>query len=179
MACERSTYETWRTDGAMERYDENYYRHILPVCTGKVLDLGCGYGLLALRMAEKPEVESIVMMDKFPMDERLQNDKFIHYERDLSKGFEFAGTFDTIVATEFVEHIKREDIDVVLCSVKAHLDPSGWFCGSTPIKKVPTVNPFHLYEYTFEEWNAILKSYFPKAALSDVGLNCMVWKAQV
>lgn len=160
---------------ATERYDaridpeewKSYFRHyadiILPMCRGKVLDLGCGQGWLTKEIASLPEVDSILAVDKFGEQPEENKDIRITYVQSeipaKEEEFNFLPNFDTIVSTEFVEHITQENLEVLLPKIHKWLAPNGLFVGSTPNKLVPTVNPYHLREYTVDELKELFDKY--------------------
>lgn len=162
----------------MKVYDEAYYNMLLPMIWGTVLDIGCGACMFAKRYAEKDVVSKVYCVDKFPINERYHNPKFEHVETNITDGFSIPEKANVIVSTEFIEHITREQLEPLLKIVKEHLEMGGSFIGSTPDKKVPTTNPYHLYEYTRGELEEILKEHFEEVEMHDTGQNCVIWHAQ-
>jgi O-antigen biosynthesis protein len=73
-------------------------------------------------------------------------------------------SFDVIVCFEAIEHIAEHDR--LIGEVVRLLKPNGVFIVSTPNKDVykagpEEVNPFHVKELTFAEFDALLSSHFP------------------
>lgn len=173
MSDERSTHKTHTENPDQLLYDESYYKVLTPHITGDVLDIGAGALMFVKRYIDNPNVKSVTAIDKFEEDytaERLKKISWICPE-PLPWG-----KFDTIVSTEFIEHIKRKELEPLLEQIKSRL--KGKFVGSTPNKKVPTTNPYHLYEYTLDELRDIFNKYFSKVQMSDTGQNCIVWMAE-
>lgn len=180
-ADERSTPETHKRDPHCERYDWVYYKQLMPYIKGEVLDIGAGAGMFTKEYVKKDEVISVIAIDKYtdelPQDHpKITVGKFdLPDELGVSKE---SATFDTIVATEFLEHIERNKLEPLLEKVKALLKPKGQFVGSTPNKISPTKNPYHLYEYKLSELASILRKFFKYVEIWDDGENCSLWVAQ-
>jgi len=181
MAKERCTEEVHRLDPNMRKYDWTYYNELLPYVKGEVLDIGCGAGMFAKEYAKKPEVTSVLGIDKYVEEMPTDVDKITCQQFDIPDelGYsEDSAKFDTIVSTEFVEHIPREKLEPLLDFVRNSLKDGGLFIGSTPNKKVPTTNPYHLYEYTLTELLSIYRGFFSEVEAYDNGQNCTVWIAK-
>lgn len=174
MAHERSTEYTHHQNPNQKRYDWAYYNALLPQIKGKVLDIGAGAGMFAKEYAKKEEVTEIVCIDKYtdelPEVEKLTRINWVCPEK-IPKG-----KFDTIVSTEFVEHIEREQFEPLLEQIVKAMNKDSVFVGSTPNKQVPTTNPYHLYEYTLPEITEIFKKYFSEVITWDTNVDfCTVW----
>lgn len=176
MAHERSTRETHAEDKNQRDYDEAYYFELTNWgwIRGKVLDIGAGALMFVKKYSSLGKVESILAIDKHEEDYQQTGIKLQKWEmgQDLPKG-----KFDTIVSTEFIEHITREQFDDLLEQIKDRLADGGNFVGSTPNKVQPTTNPYHLYEYTLDELKGILENNFEEVKIYDTGKYCTVWKA--
>jgi 2-polyprenyl-3-methyl-5-hydroxy-6-metoxy-1,4-benzoquinol methylase len=173
MADERSTHKTHNENPDQALYDESYYHALRGEIKGDVLDIGAGALMYVKRYINNPGVKSVTAIDKFREDYQANKLKLIDWvcPQELPKG-----EFDTIVSTEFIEHIERDQLEPLLEQICERL--TGKFVGSTPNKKVPTTNPYHLYEYTLSELQGILKKYFKKVKIKDTGYNCTVWIAE-
>lgn len=172
MADERSTIHTHTANPDQLRYDESYYIPLMTHITGNVLDIGAGALMFVKRYIDKPEVLSVTAVDKFQED----------YSHDKLRLIEWVcpdklpdDKYDTIVSTEFIEHIERDQLEPLLKQIQKRLMPGGKFIGSTPNKVAPTTNPYHLYEYTIDELKQILEQYFNKVYIEDTGLFCTIW----
>lgn len=176
MADERSTHQTHAKDPNQLAYDESYYKVLSPHITGDVLDIGAGALMFVRRYIDKDEVSLVVTADKY------QDKDFIH-DKLTKKSWVCPeklpeGQFDTIVSTEFIEHIEEDQLKPLLQQVTERLTDNGKFIGSTPNKVAPTTNPYHLKEYTLEELKEILSKYFTEIEIKDTGKYCTVWIAQ-
>lgn len=181
-ADERSNKKTYEVNPAFRSYDEAYYNALLPFIKGEVLDVGCGAGMFIIEYSKKDDVVSVVGIDKYIDEMPTDNPKVVAMQFKLPEEFgvsKDSAKFDTVVATEFLEHIKREDLEPMLEKIKAVMQPDALFVGSTPNKITETTNPYHLYEYTLTELVGILKNYFSDVQAWDTGKNCTVWIAKI
>ncbi|MBI3894519.1 MAG: methyltransferase domain-containing protein [Acidobacteria bacterium] len=133
----------------------------------KVLDAACGTGYGSALLAENAA-------EVFGMDISSEAVGYArsHYEsNNLHFGqadcltFPFSsGQFDCVVAFEIIEHLERpEEFLKELCRV---LTPDGLLLLSTPNRLYYTqdrgeVNPFHCREFSYSEFEEILKPIFP------------------
>lgn len=175
MAHERSTDYTHSSNPDQKRYDWLYYEALFPFIRGNVLDIGSGVLQFVREYSKYDKVESVVCLDKFT-EEAHNVPKTIRVEWICPEKIE--GNYDTIVSTEFIEHIKREQLEPLLENITECLNTNGRFVGSTPNKKYPTTNPYHLYEYTLPELEEILKKYFSYVDIKDIGMDCQIWIAE-
>lgn len=171
---ERSTEITHAENPDQFLYDDSYYKVLRNHIVGDVLDIGAGALMFVKDYINNPGVKSVLAIDKFD-EEAYETDKLTKVTWVCPEELP-EGKFDTIVSTEFVEHIERDQLEPLLEQIKPRL--TGKFIGSTPNKKVPTTNPYHLYEYTLEELRDILEKYFGSVHVEDTGYNCTVWIAQ-
>lgn len=163
-----------------EQQDKDYFRMyaklILPLVRGKVLDIGCGQGWLTKEMAEIPEVDMIDGVDKFSEQPVENQDAKITYVKAILPDINTdAEQFDTIVSTEFIEHITQPDLEMLLPKIHKWLKPDGLFLGSTPNKVQPTTNPFHLREYTAEELKPLFEKYNFRGEFDFPRRDLIVW----
>ena len=174
-AHERSTEYTHTLNPNQKRYDWAYYNALMPYITGYVLDIGAGAGMFAKEYSKKEEVTNVTCIDKYT-DELPTEDKIEKVNWVCPEKLPLTGKFDTIVSTEFIEHIEREQLEPLLEQIKAVMKEDGVFVGSTPNKQVPTTNPYHLYEYTLPELTDIFKKYFSEVTTWDTNVDfCTVW----
>jgi len=137
-----------------------------------VLDLGCGCGYGSAHLAEAPG--RLV----FGLDQSTEATGYgrSHYPssrlRFVRAGATAVplrtGTVDAVVAMEMIEHV--EDAKGVLSEAKRVLKPAGVLLVSTPNRLVTgTVdkpsNPYHVREYSPEEFSALLKGSFDEITL--------------
>lgn len=100
--------------------------------TLRVMDFGCGTGLLTLQLA--PHVQSIVGVDASPgMLEVFRNKATVQQLSnvqsvliDPATDFKLHGRYDRIVSTMTLHHV--EPIEALLRKFFEHLDPGGLLC---------------------------------------------------
>ena len=152
MATER--FNKYKDRDEDRVYFKMYADIILPKVKGKVLDLGCGEGWLTKEIAKMPSVETVIACDKFSEQPEENKDEKIEYIKSNINDLNFIGQFDTIVSTEFIEHITEEDLNKLLVKITKWLKPDGRFLGSTPNVNQHSGNPYHLREYSVDELKA-------------------------
>ncbi len=178
MAAERCNHEVYLENPDMRSYDLAYYNDLMQYVIGDVLDLGCGAGMFINEYIKKPDVYSVTAIDKY-IDEMPTHDKLVSIKQNIPDELKINGKFDTIVATEFVEHIEYDQLEPLLKKIKKLLKPTGRFIGSTPNKISPTTNPYHLYEYTLSELLSIYKNYFSEVEAWENGRHTTIWVAKL
>lgn len=173
-AHERSTEVTHKENPNQEKYDWAYYKALIPYITGNVLDIGAGAGMFVKEYSKKEEVNTVTCLDKYTeqlpiIDKVIRTDWICPQELPDE-------LYDTVISTEFIEHIEREQLEPLLEDIKNVLKEDGIFVGSTPNKQVPTTNPYHLYEYTLPELTEIFGQYFSEVKTWDTNVDfCTVW----
>jgi len=177
-AHERSTLTTHKENPNQEKYDWEYYKQLLPIISGDVLDIGSGAGMFVEQYAKEDAVKSVTCLDKY-LDELVSHDKVERVNWVCPEPLPELGVFDTVVSTEFIEHIERGQLEPLLEQIKKAMHADSVFIGSTPNKIAPTQNPYHLYEYTLSELLSIFKNYFTEVEAWDNGQNCTLWKAKL
>ena len=129
----------------------------------RVLDAGCGvgYGTAWLNNVANLVVgidNELGALNLAQHKYKKKNSVFINMDVTMM-GFEDQ-CFDVIVAFEVIEHIKQQYR--FLKEVQRILKPKGYFIVSTPFKKDRSSdNPFHVKELNFDDFSALLKSFFP------------------
>ncbi len=139
----------------------------------RVLDAGCGAGYGSAELART--ALAVVGVDVAP--EAIEFAR-AHYQSD-NLSFEQAScailpydasSFDLVVAFEVIEHL--QDWRAFLLETARVLSPNGQLVVSTPNKLYYTesrgphgANPFHVHEFTFDEFRQELNAVFPHVSL--------------
>lgn len=139
----------------------------------RVLDAGCGAGYGSAELAGA--ALWVTGVDRAPeavdfarASYRLPN---LRFEQASCEALPHRdGAFDLVVAFEVIEHL--ENWRAFLGEARRLLSPSGQFVVSTPNALYYTesrgpdgANPFHVHEFTFEEFRAELAAVFPHVSL--------------
>jgi SAM-dependent methyltransferase len=139
----------------------------------RALDAGCGAGYGSAELAKS--AASVVGLDVAPEAVAFARANYaspnLRFEQASCAALPHpAGAFDLVVAFEVIEHI--ENWREFLQEVRRVLAPTGQFIVSTPNLLYYTesrgpdgANPFHVHEFTFEEFRDELRSIFPHVAL--------------
>ncbi|MBY0503621.1 MAG: methyltransferase domain-containing protein [Bryobacteraceae bacterium] len=151
-------------------WNEHYARYLFASRLSRfrrVLDVGAGagYGAELLSHGAKFTVALDCAADALaitPVPDRVQGSA-----ASLPFG---PNSFDLIVAFEVIEHL--EDWAGFLREVRRVLAPGGQLIVSTPNKSYYAAaraqsgpNPFHVHEFTFDEFQGALREVFPHVAL--------------
>ncbi|HXN49521.1 MAG TPA: methyltransferase domain-containing protein, partial [Bryobacteraceae bacterium] len=139
----------------------------------RVLDAGCGTGYGCAALAG--QALSVTGLDIAP--EAIAHAR----EHSAAPGVEFLegscsamplpdAAFDLVISFEVIEHL--EDWNAFLLESRRVLAPGGIFLLSTPnrdyyaeARSVSGPNPFHVHEFTFDEFRAALGALFPHVHL--------------
>ncbi len=162
MSLERHDWsqEECQTDGNT-RYVTKYMDWITPQVYGYVCDIGSGLGYPTLKYCERDNVDFVVTNDKFYDEHKSTThpkmSRVIHTTEEFLQ--EENRMFDCITCTEHIEHLIPDTQFKLLDWVKTHLKPGGLFLGSMPDVE-RSANPWHIKEYTHEQWEEILHRYF-------------------
>ena len=134
---------------------------------GTVLDLGSGCGYGSAYLAEVPG-RVIIGLDRSHEATKYasmhyQGNRLSYLVGDASVLPVKTESIDAVIALEIVEHIKN--IESTMLEIKRVLKRQGIFIASTPnrlvtgTEKTPT-NPYHIREYTPNEFEALLTPLF-------------------
>lgn len=139
---------------------------------GRVLEIGTGTGYGIDIIA--PMVEHFVTMDKTRSGELGAMPANVEFKEGVVPPLPFADeSFDCVVSFQVIEHIKRDKEFVR--EVYRVLKPGGKFIVSTPNRPMSlTRNPWHVREYTPEQFKALLSTFQDVEAMGVAG-NEQVW----
>jgi len=147
------------------------YRFVLPLAEGKVvLDAatGTGYGAALLAQTSKfvvgvdiaPEALDLTSIDKSHANLHFTQMDCVHLSFQN-------GVFDLICAFEMIEHIA--EYRQVLGELNRVMRLGGKLILSTPNRKperpVPPPNPYHVKEFSSEEFREVLQDFFPQVEM--------------
>lgn len=135
---------------------------------GRVLDIACGSGYGSeIILQNNSNIEEFVGIDISKeaihyAQSTYGFDKTSYYVDDALNPnlYKTYGTFDTIISFETIEHFKGDKCFVE--NLYNLLKPDGTLIISTPFgrgKDKPCSSPFHVYQYTEEEFIEILKPF--------------------
>ena len=139
---------------------------------GCVLEIGTGTGYGIDIIA--PNVKRFVTMDKTRSEELGVMPENVEFVEAVVPPLPFADeSFDCVVSFQVIEHIKRDKEFVR--EVYRVLKKGGKFIVSTPNRPMSlTRNPWHVREYTAEQFGALLSEFADVEALGVAG-NEQVW----
>lgn len=159
------------------------YYTILDLCKNKtVLDLACGTGYGSYIM-------SSVAKKVYGFDiakEVIKKNKNKYICENLEFGVCSANSipcknnsFDIIVSCETIEHLNSEVADGFLAETKRLLKRNGYLFITTPnhnkTKTFESINPYHINEYTMENFEAKLKEYYKNVEIYFLDLNVVTY----
>lgn len=141
------------------------------VC-GDILEIGTGTGYGIDIIA--PRCRRFVTMDKTRSEELAAMPENVEFVQATVPPLPFADeSFDYVVSFQVIEHIKRDKEFVR--EVHRVLKKGGKFIVSTPNRPMSlTRNPWHVREYTADEFGALLSTFTEVEALGVAG-NERVW----
>jgi SAM-dependent methyltransferase len=125
---------------------------------GTVLEIGSGEGYGIKLLA--PKSSRYVAIDKFKPGntENFKDVEFIQMEVPWLNGLE-DNMFNVVICFQLIEHI--QDDHTLLKEIHRVLKPGGFLLLTTPNKTMSlTRNPYHMREYTTDEFRALMTTYF-------------------
>lgn len=144
------------------------YEYAAKEIKGRVLEIGCGEGYGTRMLAEK--VFDYTAIDKF-VPTNMQNFskvKFLQMEVPYLSSFQ-DNSFDSIICFQLIEHI--EDDKTLLKEIHRVLAPSGKLYLTTPnVETTLTRNPYHIREYTTDQFRKFFDSIFVTKPVNYQGL---------
>jgi SAM-dependent methyltransferase len=144
--------------------------------SGRVLEIGTGSGYGIEKIA--PVVESFTTIDKhIPAPELLEGYDNVEFRRMSVPPLEGIAdqSLDCVISFQVIEHIKHDGEFVR--EVHRVLKKGGIFIVSTPNRPMSlTRNPWHIREYSAEEFSTLLGGVFESVEPMGVEGNEKVWK---
>ena len=169
------------TPGFIFREHLARYTSTLGHVAGKnVLDIACGTGYGSDYIMRKAKPKSIVAADIDPDALRYARLRYKHPNIEFVQADACARwtdrKFDTIISFETIEHVPRPD--VFLHQMISMLEPDGSLFVSSPVRRVGALsdapaNPFHIREWTIDEFQALLNLFFNEVRLSGQSFSLL------
>lgn len=152
------------------------YVHAAGMVGGTVLEIGTGSGYGIEHIA--PNANRFITIDKHrPAEELLaahSNVEFVQQNVPPLKGIA-SESVDWVISFQVIEHIKRDS--ELVAEVHRVLKKGGKFICSTPNAPMSlTRNPWHVREYSAEEFFALMNSHFGNIEQLGVEGNEQVWQ---
>lgn len=138
---------------------------------GKILDVGCGDGCITSRLSGNKNFEDVFGIDisrEAIKIARKKNPKITFIVADCTNIPFSSESFETIVASEIIEHLTHEGGKKFLNEASRVLKPHGVIIASSPNISNPYMkflqlvrkNKEHLKEYTRKEFKILISSKF-------------------
>src|SRR3990167_3456513 len=176
MAKERYDEQDTSFTEADHKYFDAYANWILPrIPAGKILDIGCGLGYLTRAIAELPQVELVVAVDKHKPARENLHPKIIYITQNLPTDLTLLGKFEGCVSTEFIEHVTEDDLKTILENLHPVITQGGRFLGSTPDVTQHSGNPFHLREYQLPDLKNLFHAHHYEGDYATPAATLCTW----
>jgi len=142
------------------------YELVAPLIRGKVLEVGSGNGY-GLRLLSR-HCDYYTAIDKYDTNINTSLTANVSFQRMTIPPLELESDyFDYVVCFQVIEHIQEDS--ALIAEIKRVLKPGGKLYMTTPnIKTTLTRNPWHIREYTIDEFNKLLSSSFEKVEVKGV-----------
>jgi ubiquinone/menaquinone biosynthesis C-methylase UbiE len=142
------------------------YYEAATLASGKVLEIGTGsgYGVEIISDIAK----EFITIDKFDTQLDFSKHPNVTFMQQNVPPINFeANTFDSVITFQVVEHIK--DDHAFISEIHRVLKPGGKLIITTPnIKMSITRNPWHVREYTVDQFKRLLSKYFSRVEAKGV-----------
>ena len=136
---------------------------------GNLLDVGCGEGRGIDYLMKNTTNYTAIDKIQLVLDTLKLKYPSAHFYQGNIPPFPIQENeqFDTVVSFQVIEHI--EDDEAYVQEIKRMLKPGGKAIISTPnLKMSLTRNPWHIREYTVEEFRNLFQKYFSKVEVKGV-----------
>ncbi len=146
------------------------YHYAAERVSGSVLEIGTGVGYGIDIIA--PQVDHFVTLDKhlprIDQEDLPRNVEMVEFAvPQLPFGH---NTFDAIISLQVIEHI-NDDIEFIAEAYRV-LKPGGFLILTTPNAPMSlTRNPWHIREYTIEEFTELLSTKFDPKKIERLGIE--------
>lgn len=157
---EKGSYH-WKIYGGRNLYTRKVNKIVSLVDEGeKVLDVGCGDGLVSSLLAEKADVHGVDMDSKAIELAKEKTDKDILFQKADALDLPVEDkSFDVVTLVDVIEHVK--DSDELISGCKELLKKEGRILVSTPLKQSKEFHDeHHEREYTEKELTTLLWRHF-------------------
>lgn len=136
------------------------YHQAAAIVSGDVLEVGTGSGYGAAIVS--PAARTFVTVDKHDAGLDFSSLGNVSFRQMRVPPLRFADeSFDYVISFQVIEHIRRDR--EMIREIHRVLRPAGRLVITTPNKKMSlTRNPWHVREYTAEEFGRLLGEFFPK-----------------
>lgn len=159
QTAERVSHTDLSDNYVFQRSQLAYYE-AKKIVSGDILEIGSGqgYGINILASNSNRYVAIDKFGTPFQQPKNAPQIEFLKINVPPLTSLD-DNSFDFVVSFQVIEHIKNDK--ALIAEVYRVLKPGGKFIISTPNKKTSlTRNPWHIREYTVEEFDALLKTSF-------------------
>ncbi len=168
-------------DSEISIFHRQRYESILSICAGKnVVDAACGEGYGSSFIAEKATCVIGIDISHEAIENakgKYQKENLHYYEASVERIPVEDNWADVFVSYETIEHVTEDIQRKFLKEIRRILKKDGILIMSSPDKRnysdIPQFhNEFHVHELYFEEFDALLKRYFPNRKYYYQGMFC-------
>src|ERR687887_595957 len=152
------------------RRHERAYRFAVRSARGTILDVGSGEGYGAAALAGRGDVVALEFDAGSVLHASRRYPALRLIRGDACRLPFRAGSFDVVVALQTLEHLVCADR--FIAHSRALLRPGGVLILTTPNRETfspsGVVNPYHVYEYTADELDGLLRVHFERVYVRGV-----------
>lgn len=174
QSAERVSHRDASDNYVFQRSILAYYK-AAELVEGDVLEIGTGsgYGIDII----SPKVKSFITIDKHESGLDLTEYSNVEYHKIVVPPLDgiSSNSYDFVITFQVIEHIK--DDFGLMKEIYRVLKPGGKLIISTPNKKMSlSRNPWHIREYTVDEFKNLIGNYFTNVLAQGVKGNEKVMK---